>query len=121
MKSQPDSETSCGFAAAFGVFACGVLCLWCFPAVRAVIFPYQLLAVRDGSQQWHPLLDHTQAIWLGLVHWSVAAFTFGALARKEHAIVLIPVTLATLTLITAATYKAVAWLGMDIHWSFWGQ
>jgi hypothetical protein len=120
MKTQTDSKTPCGFIAAFGVFAGGVLCLWCFPAVRALVFPYDLLAVRDGNQQWHLVLDHTQAMRLGLIHWSLAALTFGALARKEHPVVLIPAMLAALTLITAATYKTVAWLGMDFHWSFWG-
>jgi hypothetical protein len=119
MKTQTVSHRPCGFPIAFGVFACVLAGLWCLPSCRTVLFPYRLLSVRDASQHWHPIFNHAQAMWVDAAQGSLAALGFGTLARKESPIVLLPTSLAALTLITAATHKAAAWLGMDFHWSFW--
>jgi hypothetical protein len=119
MNSTSDQDHGCGFFPAASVFATGLLIAGLFPIARFVMFPYELLAVRDGGHHWHNLLTHAQAMRLNFLQWGSVTLAFGALAKKERFAVLIPLTLAVCTLVTIAMHGIVRWLGMDFYWNLW--
>ncbi len=115
----PSVDQPSRFFAAVAVFASIVLLAGLFPLSRLLLFPYEFLVVNDGAQHWHPLLASATAVRLGFLQWGVVALAFGAFARKERPILLIPLTIATLTVLTIAMHAIVRWSGIGFEWNFW--
>ncbi len=104
-----------GYLRAAAVFAIGVGVMWLFPLSRFVMFPYDLLAMKDAAGHWRHLLVHRDALALGCLQWSLAALIFAVLARKERTALLPPLALAGFTLVTIVMDVGVRLLGMDFY------
>jgi hypothetical protein len=115
----PTSAPRAGFFPAAAVFATGLLVAWLLPLSRMLMFPYELLAARDGAQQLHHLLTHEQALRLAFLQWGSATVVFGALAKREQPVLLAPLTLAAFMFVALAMHATVAWLGMGFYRDLW--
>jgi hypothetical protein len=117
--SSSDQNRGCGFFPAAGVFASTVLLAGLFPLSRFVMFPYELLAVRDAHQHWQHILTPAQAWRFNTLQWGTATLAFGALAKRERFAVLVPLALVACTLVTIAMHTIVGWLGLGFYWDLW--
>lgn len=117
--SASPAAPAAGFLPATGVFATGLLATWLLPLSHFLMYPYERLSARDGALQWHHVLSHAQALGMTLLQWGIAAVAFGALAKRERRVMLIPLMLVAFTVITLAMHAIVAWLGLGFYRDLW--
>ncbi|HEX2852842.1 MAG TPA: hypothetical protein VHO24_06360 [Opitutaceae bacterium] len=109
---KPEPEIKGGFAtalAAFGLYAIPIL----------FISPYQYLANKNTFGRWQHILSPAQATTLDILQWSVIAVVFAWGTRRVKFGLLLPLTLAVITLTLVATHLVVRVFGLSFYLGLW--